>query len=150
MHSIYHFKAWEVRNPMLQMMHDLDLKRRSYGRLKTDYAKVRKFRTLKSKVRKILSKVRKFFQSAKMLQASKWAAKMFFFSLWLQDMASKLQNDMQKHFAKPRKIAKMPTEPHNHASKEESPFTEITHEVSHSISYLLKPSQPIAPAESSS
>ncbi|KAL6332443.1 hypothetical protein AAG906_008033 [Vitis piasezkii] len=45
---------------------------------------------------------------------------------------------------------KMPTEPHNHASKEESPLTEITHEVSHSISYLLKPSQPIAPAESSS
>ncbi|KAL6310854.1 hypothetical protein AAG906_036897 [Vitis piasezkii] len=67
-----------------------------------------------------------------------------------QDMASKLQNDMQKHFAKPREIAKMPTEPHNHASKEESPLTEITHEVSHSISYLLKPSKLIAPTESSS
>ena len=59
-------------------------------------------------------------------------------------------NDMQKHFAKPREIAKMPIEPHNHASKEESPLTEITHEVSHSISYLLKPSKLIAPAESSS
>ena len=81
---------------------------------------------------------------------------MFFFSLWLQDMASKqeiaskLQNDMQKHFAKPREIAKMPIEPHNHASKEESPLTEITHEVSHSISYLLKPSKLIAPTKSSS
>ena len=81
---------------------------------------------------------------------------MFFFSLWLQDMASKqeiaskLQNDMQKHFAKSREIAKMPIEPHNHASKEESPLTEITHEVSHSISYLLKPSKLIAPTESSS
>ena len=41
----------------------------------------------------------------------------------------------------------MPTEPHNHASKEESPLTEITHEASHSISYLLKPSKPIAPTE---
>ncbi|KAL6334687.1 hypothetical protein AAG906_021243 [Vitis piasezkii] len=66
------------------------------------------------------------------------------------EMTSKLQNDMQKHFAKPREIAKMPTEPHNHASKEESPLTEITHEASHSISDLLKPSKPIAPAESSS
>ncbi|KAL6334428.1 hypothetical protein AAG906_015006 [Vitis piasezkii] len=27
----------EVRNPLLQTVHDLDLKRRSYGRLKTDY-----------------------------------------------------------------------------------------------------------------
>ncbi|RVW72114.1 hypothetical protein CK203_054778 [Vitis vinifera] len=34
LHSIYHFKAWEVRNPMLQTVGDLDLKRRSYGRLK--------------------------------------------------------------------------------------------------------------------
>ena len=57
---------------------------------------------------------------------------------------------MQKHFAKPRAIAKMPTEPHNHASKEESPLTKITHEVSYSISYLLKPSKLIAPVESSS
>ena len=65
-------------------------------------------------------------------------------------MAPKLQNDVQKHFAKPREIAKMPTEPHNHAFKEESPLTEITHQASHSISYLLKPSQPIAPAENSS
>ena len=43
------------------------------------------------------------------------------------EMASKIQNDVQKHFAKPREIAKMPIEPHDHASKEESPLTEITH-----------------------
>ena len=61
MHMICSFEAWKVRNPMLQTVRDLDLKRRSYGYLKTDCAKVRKFRTLKSKVRKILSKVRKFF-----------------------------------------------------------------------------------------
>ena len=35
MHMICRFKAWEVRNPELQTVRDLDLKRRSYGRLKT-------------------------------------------------------------------------------------------------------------------
>ena len=30
-HAIYHFKSWEVRNPMLQTVRDLDLKGRSYG-----------------------------------------------------------------------------------------------------------------------
>ena len=43
MHTIYQFKAQEVRNPDLQTLHDLDLKRRSYDCLKTDCAKVRKF-----------------------------------------------------------------------------------------------------------
>ena len=38
----------------------------------------------------------------------------------------------------------------HHTSKEESPLTEITHEASHSISDLLKPSDQIAPTESSS
>ena len=87
------------------------------------------------------------FQTSKWLQndfhASKWAAKMFLFFHGLQkcfsfpfgcktwppsyEMASKLQNDMQKHFVKPKEIAKMPTKLHNHASKEEKPLTEITH-----------------------
>ncbi|KAL6349770.1 hypothetical protein AAG906_001657 [Vitis piasezkii] len=40
MHTICRFEAWEVRNPVLQMVHDLDLKRRSYDRLKIDYAKL--------------------------------------------------------------------------------------------------------------
>ena len=26
MYTIYHFEAWEVRNPLLQTVHDLDLK----------------------------------------------------------------------------------------------------------------------------
>ena len=34
MHMICHFKAWEVRNLVLETVHDLDLKQRSYGRLK--------------------------------------------------------------------------------------------------------------------
>ena len=43
MHTIYHFEAWEVRNLVLQMLHDLDLKRRSYGRFKTDGAECENF-----------------------------------------------------------------------------------------------------------
>ena len=35
MHTICRFEAWEVRSPALQTVHDLDLKQRSYGRLKT-------------------------------------------------------------------------------------------------------------------
>ena len=35
MHTICHFKSWEVRSPELQTVLDLELKRRSYGRLKT-------------------------------------------------------------------------------------------------------------------
>ena len=35
MHMICHFKAWEVRNPDLQTVCDLDLKRRCYDCLKT-------------------------------------------------------------------------------------------------------------------
>ncbi|KAL6323441.1 hypothetical protein AAG906_039011 [Vitis piasezkii] len=64
------------------------------------------------------------------------------------EMASKLQNDMQNTLQS-QGNCKMPTESYNHASKEESPLTEITHQASHSISYLLKPSKLIAPTESS-
>ncbi|KAL6348623.1 hypothetical protein AAG906_016147 [Vitis piasezkii] len=34
LHSIYHFKSQEVKNPMLQTVHDLELKRRSYSHFK--------------------------------------------------------------------------------------------------------------------
>ena len=40
MHMIFCFEDWEVRNPELQAVHDLDLKQRSYGHLKTDCAKL--------------------------------------------------------------------------------------------------------------
>ena len=43
MHTIYRFKAYEVRNPVLQTVHDLDLNRRSYGRFKTDGAECENF-----------------------------------------------------------------------------------------------------------
>ena len=35
MYTISHFEAWEVRSPMLQTVHDLELKRRSYDHLNT-------------------------------------------------------------------------------------------------------------------
>ena len=35
MHTIFFFKSWEVRSPALQTVHDLEVKQRSYGRLKT-------------------------------------------------------------------------------------------------------------------
>ena len=35
-HTISHFEAWKVRSPMLQMVCKLELKRRSYGRFKTN------------------------------------------------------------------------------------------------------------------
>ena len=35
MHAIYHFKAQEVNNPMLQTVHNLELKRRSYSHWKS-------------------------------------------------------------------------------------------------------------------
>ena len=35
MHSIYHFKSQEVNNPMLQTVHNLELKRRSYNHCKS-------------------------------------------------------------------------------------------------------------------
>ena len=38
-----------------------------------------------------------------------------------------MKRGLYKHFAKPRKVAKMPREPHDHAYEEESPLTEITH-----------------------
>ena len=34
MHAIYHFKAQEVKNPMLQTVRDSELKRRSYSHYK--------------------------------------------------------------------------------------------------------------------
>ena len=42
-------------------------------------------------------------------------------------LTCEMKGGLRKHLAKPREVAKMPIEPHNHASKEESPLTEITH-----------------------
>ena len=48
--------------------------------------------------------------------------------LQIAKLICEMEEGLQKHFAKPREVAKMPTEPHNHASEEESPeHLEITH-----------------------
>ena len=45
LHAIYRFKAQEVKNPTLQTVYDLDLKRGRYGLRKTTAPGVREFRT---------------------------------------------------------------------------------------------------------
>ena len=39
MHTICCFEAWEVRSPIVQIVYALDLKQRSYSRLKMNHAK---------------------------------------------------------------------------------------------------------------
>ena len=73
-------------------------------------------------------------------------------SLQITKLTYKMEEGLQKHLTKPREVAKMPTELYDHASEEESP----THPgIAHTkpltpFLNLLKPSNPIAPAESSS
>ena len=52
MHMICRFEAWEVRNPWLQTVHDLDLKRRSYGHFKADGAECENAPSFKNGLRK--------------------------------------------------------------------------------------------------
>ena len=48
--------------------------------------------------------------------------------LQISKLTCEMEEGLQKHLAKPREVAKMPTEPHNHASEEESPeHLGITH-----------------------
>ena len=48
--------------------------------------------------------------------------------LQIAKLTCEMEEGLQKHLAKPREVAKMPTEPRDHASEEESPaHLEITH-----------------------
>ena len=48
--------------------------------------------------------------------------------LQIEKLTCEMEEGLQKHFSKPREVVKMPTEPHNHASEEESPaHPGITH-----------------------
>ena len=49
LHAIYHFKAFEVKNPTLQTVHDLELKRGRYGFRKTTALGLCEIRTTPSK-----------------------------------------------------------------------------------------------------
>ena len=51
MHTICFFKAWEVRSPTLQTVHELELKRRSYGHLKTTASSCGKISQLRNQLR---------------------------------------------------------------------------------------------------
>ena len=84
-----------------------------------------------------------FFFSPPRLQNDLQAAK------WPPGYKNDLQNEerFSKTLCKAMGSCKNANRARNHASKEESPLTRITHEASYSISYLLKPSRPIAPTE---
>ena len=47
MHTICRLESWEVRSPTLQTVRELELKQRSYGRLKTTASSCAKFRSCK-------------------------------------------------------------------------------------------------------
>ena len=51
MHTICCFEAREVRSPTLQTVHELELKRRSYGRLKTTASSCAKISQLRNQLR---------------------------------------------------------------------------------------------------
>ena len=65
------------------------------------------------------------------------------------NLTCEMEEGLRKHLVKPREVAKMPTEPRYHASKEERlVHLEFTH-TKPLTPFLtsLKPSQPIAPTE---
>ena len=51
MHTICRFEAWEVRSPMLQTVHELELKQRSYGHLKITASSYGKISQLRNQLR---------------------------------------------------------------------------------------------------
>ena len=51
MHTICRFEAREVRSPTLQTVHELELKRRSYGHLKTTASSCAKISQLQNELR---------------------------------------------------------------------------------------------------
>ena len=59
--------------------------------------------------------------------------------LQIVKLTCEMEEGLQKHLAKPREVVKMPIEPR-------TPW-DHTHQASHSIFDLLKPSEPIAPTE---
>ena len=156
MHMISRFKSWEVRSPYLQTVLNLDLKWRSYGRLKTRAQSWTGISQSRRHLEGCFATAKPIFGTRVPFAAqfpSFWscdtAAKSILsceitFELWNDcKMISKLRNGceitskhrkglqipkltcemeegLQKHFAKLREVAKMPTEPCNHVYEEES------------------------------
>ncbi|RVX10380.1 L-type lectin-domain containing receptor kinase IX.1 [Vitis vinifera] len=78
-HSIYHFKAQEVKNPMLQTVRDLELKRRSYSHCKQITPKcceisllLREFRSLFVQCYGIPPEATRYMPQAGTLRTSRW------------------------------------------------------------------------------
>ena len=79
LHSIYHFKAQEVKNPMLQTVRDSELKRRSYGHCKKITPKcceisllLREFRSLFVQCYGIPPEATRYMPQAGTLRTSRW------------------------------------------------------------------------------
>nr|CAN78211.1 hypothetical protein VITISV_038823 [Vitis vinifera] len=79
LHSIYHFKAQEVKNPMLQTVHDSELKRRSYSHCKQITPKcceisllLREFRSLFVQCYGIPPEATRYMPQAGTLRTSRW------------------------------------------------------------------------------
>ena len=67
------------------------------------------------------------FRTAKSLLSSEMASKLRN-SLQIVKLTYEMEESLQKHLTKPREVAKIPTEPHDHTSEEESPaHPGITH-----------------------
>ena len=79
LHSIYHFKSQEVKNPMLQTVHDSELKRRSYSHCKQITPKcceisllLREFRSLFVQCYGIPPEATRYMPQAGTLRTSRW------------------------------------------------------------------------------
>nr|CAN77895.1 hypothetical protein VITISV_026063 [Vitis vinifera] len=79
LHSIYHFKAQEVKNPMLQTVRDSELKRRSYSHCKSITLKcceisllLREFRSLFVQCYGIPPEATRYMPQAGTLRTSRW------------------------------------------------------------------------------
>ena len=79
MHAIYHFKSQEVNNPMLQTVHNLELKRRSYSHCKSITLKcceisllLREFRSLFVQCYGIPPEATRYMPQAGTLRTSRW------------------------------------------------------------------------------
>ena len=104
MHTISLFESWEVRSPELQTVLDLELKRRSYGRLKmiaqstNENFAATKWATKIPLLRKIHPPLRKCSKLQngllKCFYFFQWAAKMFFFFPFRCKMISKQRNGL--------------------------------------------------------
>ena len=150
-------KSWEVKSPALQTVRDLEVKWRNYGRLKTSaqsWAGISQLRrhlegcfvaskppfgtrvplhSTSTPISQLWNGLRKSPFSVKFPFCCEMISKLqngceIRNDLQIAKLTCEMEEGLQKHFAKPREVAKMPSEPCYHASEEESPaHPGITH-----------------------